>query len=416
MKKTIAKIMSAVMLLSAVPAVALPTMTAKAATTVVVYRGKDTSEVGDIYSEPGTKNVGTSWWGGEFGRIEPTTGSSVGDTIEFIAGGEAKEFISKVTCEYDKDDEDSKWGWIEVTTKGDAKAFAKAVKEGENTFTVTATFKSGVNVVDGDAIDKESQESDETATEPAVTGTEETSEDAQVNADGNDSSMGMSINYEELGEEYKYTDSSLFIGTYRLGGEAEIADGKTEILDWSASTKEIDDALWPDDEDSPYIKVTMNSAGELTVGKSTDLDIKNCDALRGQTLPLNEFNVGGFSCPVTKISGQALKEAHMKKVVAENVKSVGKGAFRKCKQVKKIDLSDSNKVRKIHSKAFYGDRNLNTVIIDGRKLKTVGADAFSGVKKNCNIKIKAKKSKFDADVKLIEKSGAKNVKYTRVAP
>ncbi|MBR1634422.1 MAG: leucine-rich repeat protein [Lachnospiraceae bacterium] len=165
----------------------------------------------------------------------------------------------------------------------------------------------------------------------------------------------------------------------------------------------------------------LGSSGvEILRGNNSDLD--GMDYFRSYTLDLTKVNVTTVATgvalfqdlPVTKIGAQALKKAHMKKFYAENAKTIGKGALRNAKQVKHVDICDSNKVRKIHEKAFMNCKNLNTIIIDGRKLNTVGKNAFSGVKKKATVKIKAKKSKYESDKKMILKNGGnKNLKFVR---
>ena len=352
MKKTIAKMMTAAMLLSAIPAVSLPTLTANAASPTAVTVSWESGNA--VYGDYDGTYAPAS--------IQVDEGAASQAFSKFEVSGNAKDFISDVKVE-----NDGQWGELRIYTTGDASKLASLVKEGKNTFSITAAFSGNIStkVVNNDT----------------------------------------------------YTDSTVEIGSFYIGGAKEVtADGKTAIENWAASSEDADKWLWDSDWTKAYVKVLLDGSGEVTVAKSDDLDLKDNDDLRGQTLELNEIYIGGFLYPVTKFGAQALKEAHMKKLVAENVKKVGKGAFRKCKQVKKVDISDSNKVRKIHSKAFYGDKNLKTIAIDGRKLNTVGSGAFSGVKKNCNIKIKAKKTKYNSDVKLIKKSGAKNVKFTRVAP
>jgi hypothetical protein len=159
-----------------------------------------------------------------------------------------------------------------------------------------------------------------------------------------------------------------------------------------------------------------NILPEVEIWEGNKGQLKNNDALRGNTLNLNTVFIQGQEYKVIKLNSQALKEAHMKKLLIKNVTQIGKGALRKCKNVRKVNLNDKNKVRKIRSKAFYDCKNLKHINIDGRKLKEVGKDAFGKVKKNCVIKIKASKSKYNEDVKKIKKSGAKNVKFARLNP
>jgi hypothetical protein len=157
---------------------------------------------------------------------------------------------------------------------------------------------------------------------------------------------------------------------------------------------------------------------EVEIQQGVKGQLKNNDALRGNTLDLTTVWIGGNKYKVTKLGSQCLKEAHMKKLIAKNVTQVGKGALRKCKNVRKVNISDKNKVRKIRSKAFYDCKNLKHINIDARKLKEVGKDSFTKLKKGCVIRLKANKSKFNESVKKIKKANKKanKPKFVRNAP
>ncbi|MBR1636210.1 MAG: leucine-rich repeat protein [Lachnospiraceae bacterium] len=364
MKKTIAKIMAAAMVLSAVPAVAMPSMTAEAAApTAVTISGVKTA-TRELESNGSTKIKITQAAGATTNVSETFTAWGTvtkGDTSNVAGGytisGSAKDYVSKVAIDSD--------GYV-VVSLGDADAeLVKLIKAGTNTITIKATLNN-VTTVNMTADDDPYKES-ASGTAVMTLGT------FYVGGAASDTSSST--------PNYDATDKDGFINAGEIGVVIE-ADGTAEIVKGQAGS-----------------------------------NIKDNDDLRGQLLDLNTVNVAGVSYKVTKVGAQALKEAHMKKLDIENTKTIGKGALRKCKQVTKIDASDANKVRKIHSKAFYGDKNLKTISIDGRKLKTVGSNAFNGVKKNCTIKIKAKKSKFESDKKMILKNGGnKNLKFVRKAP
>ncbi|MBR1634541.1 MAG: leucine-rich repeat protein [Lachnospiraceae bacterium] len=354
MKKTIAKIMAAAMVLSAVPAVALPTLTAKAAGSAVTIDVAPSVDSGTTATAAKATAVNDT---AESGEVGVDTG------IEIDA--------SKLKTNY-----------ILTVTDGDGNTYVN------NNGTVTnndgAIAKVKVNG-SGDVV----LEANDTAAgkKNLISAIKDNSNTVQIRVQ--DTVAGASI-----------------FATYRIGGV------------YNTSTKEYEADVAPDEGslNSGDIYAQINSSAELQVDvlKGDNKDLDDNDDVRGETVDLNHVIVGGVEFEVTKIGAQALKKAHMKKVVAENVKRVGKGAFRNCKQVKKIDLQDSNKVRKINSKAFYDCKNLNTIIIDGRNLDTVGKDAFHGVKKNCTVKIKAKKSKYESDKKMILKNGGnKNLKFVR---
>ena len=354
MKKTIAKIMAAAMVLSAVPAVAVPSLTAEAAApTTVTISGIDTSKTLELNAD-GSTDIKIQKASSDTGNVTETfkawgsvNKADAGNTSGgYTITGGAKDYVSKV--------EINSSGYVVVSLNDADDALMKMIKDSTNVIGIKATLDAGVTTA-------------------------------------NDSNG-------------KALTSPVDLGNFYVGGVA------TDLTSTNYTATDGDGLLVAGE-----IGVNLTTGGEAEIVKG-NTDVSNNDNLRGATLNLDEVQVAGISYPVTKVGAQALKEAHMKKLSIQNTKKVGKGALRKAKQMTKVDISDANKVRKIHSKAFYGDKNLKTVLIDGRKLNTVGSQAFSGVKKNCTIKIKAKKSKYNSDVKLIKKSGAKNVKFTRVAP
>ena len=103
----------------------------------------------------------------------------------------------------------------------------------------------------------------------------------------------------------------------------------------------------------------------------------------------------------------------LKKVTASGSKitTVAESAFSGDKALTSIDLSKS-KITTIGKNAFSGDKKLKTIKINANALKKVGKNAFKNIKKKATIIIYAKDKKtYNKAVKLIKKSGAKNVKY-----
>ena len=91
------------------------------------------------------------------------------------------------------------------------------------------------------------------------------------------------------------------------------------------------------------------------------------------------------------------------------------GAFRKCKQLKKVNLDTSKKIRKINEKAFYDCKKLATVKLDGRNLKKIGSKAFSGTKSNITFKVKANtKTQYNKAVKMLKKAAPKKAKFSKI--
>ena len=81
------------------------------------------------------------------------------------------------------------------------------------------------------------------------------------------------------------------------------------------------------------------------------------------------------------------------KGVTYKVIGIAKNAFKGNKKVTKITIS--SKVKTIGEQAFYGCKNLKTIIIKSKKLtsKTVSKKAFKGLTKVTTIKVPKKKLK-----------------------
>lgn len=92
------------------------------------------------------------------------------------------------------------------------------------------------------------------------------------------------------------------------------------------------------------------------------------------------------------------------------VTAVGASAFAGNKKIKTVTLGKN--ITKVGSKAFYKAKNLSQITVNGNTIKSIGKNAFSGVKKNCKITVQAKdKKQYNKIVRLIKKSGAKKVKF-----
>lgn len=135
--------------------------------------------------------------------------------------------------------------------------------------------------------------------------------------------------------------------------------------------------------------------------------------MKGQKVEISEIEVGGVTYPVRKFEEQCLKKAKMKRLTAKNVKNIETGAVRGCKKLNRVTMG-STKIKKIHSNAFYDCEKLKNIKINCKNLKAVGSKAFKGLKKNCVISIKAPKAKYNQVVKMIKKSGTDQVKFKRV--
>ena len=92
------------------------------------------------------------------------------------------------------------------------------------------------------------------------------------------------------------------------------------------------------------------------------------------------------------------------------VVGIEKNAFKNNRKLKKVVIG--SQVTKIGANAFSGAKNLKTITIKSKSLKSVGKNAFKGIHKNCKIKVPAKK--LNSYKKLLSKKGQKNsVKSTK---
>ncbi|MCR5623956.1 MAG: leucine-rich repeat domain-containing protein [Lachnospiraceae bacterium] len=88
-----------------------------------------------------------------------------------------------------------------------------------------------------------------------------------------------------------------------------------------------------------------------------------------------------------------------------NVVSIKSGAFKGCKKLKKIVITNQ---KTIGAKAFYGCKGVRRVTITGKALKKVGGKAFYGTHKKAVIKVpKAKKKAY---TKLLKNKGIKKIR------
>lgn len=92
------------------------------------------------------------------------------------------------------------------------------------------------------------------------------------------------------------------------------------------------------------------------------------------------------------------------------VVGIEKNAFKNNRKLKKVVIG--SQVTKIGANAFSGAKNLKTITIKSKSLKSVGKNAFKGINKKCKIKVPTKK--LNSYKKLLSKKGQKaSVKITK---
>ncbi len=128
-------------------------------------------------------------------------------------------------------------------------------------------------------------------------------------------------------------------------------------------------------------KVTFTKKSKLT--KIDANTFKGCKEIKTFTIPGS----------VTKIGKSAFEKctALKKIVIPDKVTEIGDKAFYGNKKM--TDVTIGKKVTKIGKQAFYGCKLLKKVKVNTTKLKTVGKNAFKGVKKGAQAKVPAKQKK-----------------------
>jgi hypothetical protein len=379
--------MAAAMLLSAVPAVTMPSFVSKAG-----QAQSATSTSSNTYADNFLKGGDEipAKIGGEVFSFRANASALAGSNVVITdiikpsvvkTGNASDAFVSLVNATIVQDSADSGIYHVNVALKtgmsnAEKSTFVNSVKQGTNCFKIKLIAKRD-----------------------NLTAAEVTSDKNYLGT-----ALGMKDSYEMTIEGTKI----YWIGGQYVNGRmiVGVTDDNNYLVDGNVYAK-ID-------------KVTSDGIAELELikqAKNENNKLKDNDNLRGNTLDLTTIHIGNVEYKVGKLGSQCLKEAKMKKLLAKNVSKVYKGALRKCKQVKTVNMKDKNKIRKINTKAFYNCKNLKHIIIDGRKLNSVGKDSFKGLKKNCKVKIKASKSKFNQDVKKIKKANPNaKLKFARIAP
>ena len=177
------------------------------------------------------------------------------------------------------------------------------------------------------------------------------------------------------------------------------------------------------------VNYTQDSNGYATLTAAESEAIKR-DSVKGGRLLLDyvydrtnttESTTANTAFRIRTISSRIFKDGKFQAVSglgddgAKWIRNIHNGAFRKCKQLKKVNLDTSKKIRKINEKAFYDCKKLATVKLDGRNLKKIGTNAFKGTKSNIKFKIKANtKTQYNKAVKMIKKAAPKKAKFYKI--
>jgi hypothetical protein len=387
MKKTIAKIMAAAMLVASVPAMTMPTLTAEAAgqsvsTSYVKFNG--TYQSGKVLTVVSDGKGGYSSNADNSALILKTaqgmtmTGTGIWNThLQYFNDGiEDGEYPTA------------------FNSSPNSKLGARSLNQGSVSITKATSdnldqvkdYFDNTGVVKSAAIDSNG--------ELIITLDNAKLTDAKKKdlAAGNNNTVEFTPWDKEVGNELKP------VFTIQIG-EVYTAK-KTTVTGASTPDGYIQDA-----------SVILNEDFTATLVKVSDTDKKV--NMKGQKIEVSTIEVGGIEYNIRKFEEQCLKNAKMKRLTAKQVKNIETGAVRGCKRLTRVTMGNT-KIKKIHSNAFLDCEKLKNIKINCKNLKAVGSKAFKGLKKNCVISIKAKKGKYNQVVKMIKKSGTDQVKFKRV--
>ena len=170
------------------------------------------------------------------------------------------------------------------------------------------------------------------------------------------------------------------------------------------------------------VNYSVDGSGYATITKA-NMTLLKSDNAKGGRLYLdyvyNRTNTNAVTTAnafkIREIGSRVFKEGKFQQISgldggAKFIRNIHNGAFRKCKQLKKVNLGTDKKLRKINAKAFYDCKKLATVKLDGRGLKQVGSKAFSGCKSNITFKIKGNSSQVKKAWAKIKKQAPKKAK------
>ena len=159
-------------------------------------------------------------------------------------------------------------------------------------------------------------------------------------------------------------------------------------------------------KDNKPEKNTMLKSGKVTyqvTKKGEEVAyVKTTEKSSTVTIPAT-VKVNGISYKVTSVASKAFKNnKNLKKVtIGKNVSAIGDQAFSGCKKLTTVTLGEN--VTKIGKEAWKGCSKLGTITVRSAKLKSIGKNAFRGIKDTAKVKVPAKQLK--AYKKLLKAAG-----------
>jgi hypothetical protein len=388
MKKTIAKMMAAAMLVASMPAMALPTFTVDAASegltiTAVKFNG--------TYAKDNYKYVKAPEKVGELSTIAQDGTAEIASVLKLNAYYGMKSSAANVwdtNIVYLANSENE---WKPTQRTGDPVA-GKVLKAGTGT-----EYGKAEDYVDSTG----TVEKIVTNNAGMIQITFKAAELATYKNNLQKGSTAQTIKF------YPFNVFSLSGDTTTATPAFEIQVGETLS---SAKNTKVEHVSTPDGSiQDATVEVTKSAYVVLKTVSDTDKKVN----MKDKDIEVSEMEISGIIYPIRKFDDQVMKKGTMKTITAKNIKHLGTGALRNCKKLRKVRMG-SSKMRKIHSNGFYDCGKLKNIKINAKNLKAVGKKAFKSLKKNCTISLKCKKAKYNAVVKMIKKSGVDKVKFKRV--
>ncbi len=150
-------------------------------------------------------------------------------------------------------------------------------------------------------------------------------------------------------------------------------------------------------ESKPSVTLTKLSAKEKKAKKVTIPKTVTVDNVKYQ---------------VTGIAAKAFKNSKKLQsiVIPDTITKIGTSSFEGCKNLKSITIGKN--VTSIGKNAFKNCKNLKKITVKSAKIKTVGKGAFTGINKNCVIKVPKKQLKSYKSL-FKGKGQKKSVKITK---
>ena len=188
----------------------------------------------------------------------------------------------------------------------------------------------------------------------------------------------------------------------------QVENAKKEIASLKADSDKEREELQKLQKEKAEAEEALKKAQEELAKLKAEMALKTGDTI---TVGNVKYRVTDAEKKLAEAYGVTTKSAVSVKVAADvtiknvtvKVTAVADNAFKGMTKLKKAVIGKN--VVSIGSKAFYGDKNLKTIQIKGRNLKTVGKSALKNISAKAVIKVPASKKK--AYTKVLKNKGQK---------